>query len=358
MNTLSARRARLQDLIAGQKLDGIIITALVNVRYLSGFTGSNAALVLSSGPPLLITDPRYEIQASEQSDCRVRVVKGPLPRAVGSAIRRKRLRRIGFENNRISYSVYDALREELPPGAELTGAGSPVDALRMVKSADEIELIRSSMLTCSKAYQKAMRKVRPGMTENALAVELEYQMRKLGADGPAFPTIVASGARSALPHAEPTAKAINNNELLLIDMGAQRLGYASDMTRMAHLGRPTRKTKQLYGAVFEAQLAALDAIRPGRTAQSVDRKARAVLESFGLDRFFTHSTGHGLGLEIHESPRIGKGEKTRLAAGMVITAEPGVYIAGGGGVRIEDTVVVTESGCEILTPVAKELLVI
>ena len=183
-------------------------------------------------------------------------------------------------------------------------------------------------------------------------------MRKLGAERPAFDTIVASGARSACPHAEPSEKTIDNNELVLIDMGAQQRGYASDMTRMVSLGAPSRRVRRLYKAVLEAQLAGLDTVRAGISASAVDRGAREVLRQHGLAEQFSHSTGHGLGLEIHEEPRIGKTGKARLEKGMVITVEPGVYIEGFGGIRIEDTVLVTEDGCEVLTPTSKELLVI
>jgi Xaa-Pro aminopeptidase len=180
-------------------------------------------------------------------------------------------------------------------------------------------------------------------------------MRRLGAEKPSFETIVASGERSALPHAHPTGAVLKSGQLLLIDMGAFQDGYASDMTRMLFLGTPGARVRRLYRAVLEAQLAAIDAVRPGVTSAHVDRQARKVLKAYKLDRAFVHSTGHGLGLEIHELPRIGKKDKTPLAAGMAITIEPGVYLEGFGGIRIEDTVVVTPTGCEVLTPTSKEL---
>src|SRR5688572_28489787 len=183
-------------------------------------------------------------------------------------------------------------------------------------------------------------------------------MRRLGAERPSFETIVAGGPRSALPHAEPSPAALRAGELIIVDMGARQEGYCSDMTRMLHFGRPGAKVKRTYGAVLEAQLAASDAVKAGAKTAAVDRAARLVLRRFGLDRAFVHSTGHGLGLEIHEAPRIGSRDKSRLAAGMAITIEPGVYLEGFGGVRIEDTVVVTENGCEILTPSSKELRIL
>ena len=204
----------------------------------------------------------------------------------------------------------------------------------------------------------ALQHFKAGMTETDLAAEIDYSMRKLGADGVAFETIVASGERSALPHARPTGNQIKTDQLLLIDMGANVTGYASDMTRTYAVGKLDSKRKRMYDAVLESQLAAIDAIKPGVSCASVDRAARTSLTRSGFGTLFVHSTGHGLGLEIHEEPRVGRTEKTRLQAGMVITVEPGVYAAGLAGVRIEDTVVVTASGCETLTPTGKELVVL
>jgi Xaa-Pro aminopeptidase len=228
----------------------------------------------------------------------------------------------------------------------------------MVKSAAEIELIRKSVVTNSRAFEAALKRVKPDWTENRLAAQIDFEMRRLGAEGNAFESIVAAGPRSALPHARPTGERLGSNRLLLVDIGAMQEGYSSDMTRVVHLGAPGMKAKRLYKAVLEAQLAAIAAVREGVFAASVDRAARLLLKKQGFDRFFVHSTGHGLGLEIHEAPRIGAREKTRLRAGMVITIEPGAYLNDFGGVRIEDTVAVTAGGCEILTPTTKELVAI
>jgi Xaa-Pro aminopeptidase len=196
------------------------------------------------------------------------------------------------------------------------------------------------------------------MTERAIAAELEYRMRRLGAEKPSFETIVASGERSALPHAQPTVSRLEANRLLLIDVGASLDGYASDMTRVVHTGRASKATRRLYDAVLEAHLAALDLVRPGVTCSAIDGAARKTLKRFGYDQYFQHSTGHGLGLEIHEAPRIGRRIEDVIEQNMVITIEPGAYIPGTGGVRIEDTVLVTEQGAESLTKVPKEFLVL
>jgi Xaa-Pro aminopeptidase len=263
--------------------------------------------------------------------------------------------------------LFDSLKAKLPMRASLERCPSPdekgaaagwIEELRMVKSAVEIDLIRRSVETNSRAFEQVVARVKPGMKESDLAAELEYRMRRLGAAKPAFETIVAGGARSAWPHAQPTAARLRTGGMVVVDMGAMQEGYASDMTRMLYLGVPGAKVKRTYRAVLEAQLAAIDAVRAGASTARVDGAARKVLQAYGLDRAFIHSTGHGLGLEIHEPPRIGKRDKTRLQAGMAITIEPGVYLEGFGGVRIEDTVVVTERGCEILTPTSKDLRVI
>jgi len=231
-----------------------------------------------------------------------------------------------------------------------------VEKQRMVKSATEIELIRRSVEANSEAFESALAVVRPGKTREAdLAAEIDYRMRKLGAERPAFETIVASGPRSAMVHAQPSERILSRNDLVLIDMGATRKGYASDMTRVVHIGRPSSRIKRIYSAVLEAQMAAIEAVRPGVTAARVDLEARRALKQKGLAKAFVHSTGHGLGLEIHEPPRLGKQDKTRLEEGMTITIEPGAYLEGFGGVRIEDVVVVTQSGCEILTRTSKQL---
>jgi len=267
----------------------------------------------------------------------------------------RRVRRLGFERAHLSYDAFDTLRAGMPVNASLEPVAGWLEAHRMLKSEAEIELIRRSVETNSKAFEMALRCVRPGISERDLAAEIDFRMRRLGAEKPSFETIVAAGERSALPHAHPTGAFLRPGQLVLIDMGAFQDGYASDMTRMLFLGTPGARVKRMYRAVLEAQLAAIDAVRPGATTAHVDRQARNVLKAYKLDRAFVHSTGHGLGLDIHEAPRIGKKDKTPLAAGMAITIEPGVYLEGVGGIRIEDTVIVTPTGCEVLTPTPKDL---
>jgi Xaa-Pro aminopeptidase len=347
--------------LAERKLDALLVSAGPNVRYLSGFTGDNANLLVMAGRAILFTDPRYTIQAAQETQGRclqVRIAKGALALDVVAAIRRLRLKRIGFEPARMTCEAHEAFQSRLPMKASLEPVAGWIENLRMIKSADEIARIRRSVETNSRAFEQAVARVKPGMKESELAAELEYRMRRLGAEKPSFDTIVAGGLRGALPHAQPTGAKLERGQLVVVDMGALEAGYCSDMTRMLYLGRPSAKVKRIYGAVLEAQLAAIDAVRAGVSTVRVDRAARNVLKGHGLDRAFVHSTGHGLGLEIHEPPRIGKRDKHKLAAGMAITIEPGVYLEDFGGIRIEDTVVVTQTGCEILTPTAKELRVV
>jgi Xaa-Pro aminopeptidase len=344
--------------LAELKVDALLVTWLPNVRYLSGFTGSNGIVLATPDSITLFTDPRYTIQAQEESHAKVRIAKGPLIKAAIQSIKSKRLKRIGFEKAHLSVETWQTLKEDLHLGATLKPLAGVVEQKRMVKTPEEIERIRRSVRTNSAAFASAVRTIKPGMTETDLAAELEYQMRRRGAEKTAFDTIVAAGPRTALPHAQPTGRAFANHEMILIDMGATQDGYTSDMTRMVFLGNPDAKTRKMYDAVLQAQLSAIAAVREGVTAHRVDRAAREALRSRGLEREFVHSTGHGLGLEIHEAPRLGKKDKTRLVQGMVVTIEPGVYVKGLGGVRIEDTVLVTKNGCEVLTPTSKELMVL
>ncbi len=340
------------------KADAFVVSALPNVRYLTGFTGSNAMAVFAPGFAMLFTDPRYTIQAGQESGCQVRIAKGYLTKAVAALAARKRWKRIAFERNRMAYDAWESLRGLLPSTTRLVPVQGVVEQMRMVKSAEEIALIRRSVETNSAAFEAAVRKIRPGISESDLAAEIEFQMRRRGAEKPAFDTIVATGARTALPHAQPTAQALNGHGIVLIDMGATRDGYASDMTRTLFLGKPDPRLRRMYKAVQRAQQAGVDAVREGVTAGAVDRATRNVLKAHGLEKEFVHSTGHGLGLEIHEPPRLGRRDATVLKAGMVITIEPGAYREGVGGIRIEDTVIVTKNGCDVLTPTSKELTVL
>ncbi len=352
------RRRLIAAGLENRELDAMLVASPANVRYLTGFTGSNGVLLVLPAEAVFFTDPRYAIQSRREISCRTRVCKGPILAAAAAIAAAHRIRRLGFERTHLSYDAFDSLRAGMPVNASLEPVSGWLEAHRMLKSESEIELIRRSVATNSKAFERAAQRVRPGISERDLAAEIDHQMRRLGAEKPSFETIVAFGEHAALPHAHPTGAVLEPGQLVLIDMGAFQDGYASDMTRMLFLGAPGARVKRMYRAVLEAQLAAVDAVRPGVTTAHVDRQARSVLKAYKLERAFVHSTGHGLGLEIHELPRIGRKDKTPLAAGMAITIEPGVYLEGVGGIRIEDTVVVTPTGCEVLTTTSKDLRVI
>ena len=338
--------------------DALMVSWLPNVRYLTGFTGSNGLLLVTPDGSEFLTDPRYNLQAREEVDCKASALKDrSLFHSAARRLSKRGAMRVAFESSRLSVGSHQLLREKLP-GIVWIATEGVVEKLRMVKSADEIEHIRRSVRINSEAFDRAVEHLRPGLSENFFAAEIEFQMRALGAERPSFETIVASGPRSALVHAHPSGDPILNNELLLIDMGAHCEGYASDMTRMVFLGKPGDRVLDHYAAVLEAQMAAIDAVREGVNSTEVDRAARETLAKRGLEKHFVHSTGHGLGLEIHEPPRIARRLNTRLQAGMAITIEPGIYIEGFGGIRIEDTVLVTANGCEVLTPTTKELLTV
>jgi Xaa-Pro aminopeptidase len=356
LTEIDQRRRTLAARLPELKVDALLVSSPANVRYLTGYTGSNGILLLTKSDSHFFTDPRYALEVAQQITCKVHVEKKPLLVAAAAIIKRKRLKKIGFESSWLRYDDYIRVKEDLPLGSALHPIGRIIEEQRMVKSAAEMSLIRRSVATNSEAYSKTIRRVHAGAREMDIAAELDYQMRALGAEKAAFDTIVAAGPRTALPHAHPTPHRLGENELLLIDMGASQEGYASDMTRVAHTGTPPKRILRLYKAVLEAQLAALSSIKAGITTGEVDAAARNVLKRHELDRAFVHSTGHGLGLEIHEPPRIARKDKTKLQAGMAITIEPGAYIDGLGGIRIEDTVLVTEHGCEVLTPTPKDLI--
>jgi len=342
--------------LAARKVRALLVSSPASVRYLTGYSGSNGLVLLTEAEAHFFTDPRYGLDATRSITCKVQVAKRPLLDEAAGVIKRKKLKKIGFEPAWMRFEEFKRLEEHLPGGVSLEPTGGLVEELRLVKSPEEIERIRRSVLLNSEAYARTMRGVHPGVREREIAAELDFQMHRLGAEKTAFDTIVAAGARSALPHAHPTAHRLAVNELLLIDMGACLDGYMSDMTRVCFAGVPPRRVVRLYRAVAEAQRAAVDAVRPGATTVQVDEAARSVLQRHGLEKEFVHSTGHGLGLEIHEGPRVAKKDKTKLKAGMVITIEPGAYIEGFAGVRIEDTVLVTAQGCEVLTPTSKEFV--
>jgi Xaa-Pro aminopeptidase len=351
---MSSSLLKVAPFLAANAVDAFLISNLHNVRYLTGFTGSNAILLVMPEEMIFFSDPRYRLQAAAEVSEKTVIAAGNLFAAATQLAVRKKVKRMAVEQTTMTLGEAELLRGKF----EIRAAAGVIEGMRMVKAPEEIERIRKSVSLNSQAFEQALKKARPGMREYELSAEIDYRMRRLGAEAAAFETIVAAGPRSALPHAKPGDARLEKDQLLLIDMGATLNGYTSDMTRMAHFGKPPKKVREAYDRVLEAQLAAIAAVRPGKTGAQVDKAARDVLKASGLGDAFVHSTGHGFGLEIHEDPRIGKSGKAKLAAGMTITIEPGIYLEGWGGIRIEDTVLVTEAGCEVLTPTSKELRVV
>jgi len=354
------RLGRLRHVTEQHKLDSLLITHAPNLRYLCGFTGSAGALIVTNGGTAFFTDGRYGEQARAQvHGVNVRIVrKSALAAAAEWLAGRARVHRIGIEAGHLTIAERALAVAALRNKSRLIDAPPLVEGLRQIKDADEIARIRTACQLGIQLFDRLKAILRPGVSEAEIAGELELTARKRGAEQMAFPTIIAAGRRSALPHGRASTAAIPPRGFVVCDFGVILAGYCSDMTRMVHVGRPLLKARQVYNAVREAQQAALEAVRPGATTGEVDGAARKTLKRKSLEKYFTHSTGHGVGLEIHEAPRIAAGQKELLRAGMVITIEPGAYLAGDFGVRIEDTVVVTETGCEIVTACSKDLITI
>jgi Xaa-Pro aminopeptidase len=357
------RQTRFQAALERTGLDGLLITHLPNIRYLCGFTGTSGAVVLCESKSVFFTDGRYKEQAGvEVQGSRVVVArKSPLTAAAEwlmANAKKLGLKTLGIEAEHLSVAERSRLAKALPSGLRLRVAPPLVEQARMIKDAEEIERLRAAVLLGASLFDVILEAIRPGAKETEVAAELEYAARRAGADGMSFDTIIASGTRSALPHGRASEAAIPAGGFVVCDFGVILAGYCSDMTRTVHVGQPNEQMRRVYEAVRDAQQAAVGTVRAGVSAGEVDRSARKVLQKKGLGRHFTHSTGHGVGLEIHEAPRLAAGQKDVLQAGMVITIEPGAYIPGVGGVRIEDIVVVTERGCQILTPTGKELITI
>jgi Xaa-Pro aminopeptidase len=329
-----------------------------NIYYLTGFTGDSGILLVQPASVTLFTDGRFTIQAKEEAPgVRTHIHRGgPLVAAIAAYLRRKNRIRAAISPSRLNLANWTILKKAAGKDVRWLAVDGLVDRLRAIKDASEIDRIRDAAQVGSEVMEEVIRLVRPGVTELDLAAEIGYRMRRKGASGESFEAIVAAGTRSALPHARPTARQIGKNELVVLDLGAILRRYCSDLTRTVYLGRAPSRVRRWYQAVLEAQAAARDVVRPGVTTGAVDAAARGLLQRKGLGRYFVHSTGHGIGLEIHEDPRLARGQKAPLETGNVVTLEPGVYIEGVGGIRIEDDILVTPRGAEVLTTAARELL--
>ncbi|HZE25733.1 MAG TPA: Xaa-Pro peptidase family protein [Terriglobales bacterium] len=362
----TARLHSLQLTVDHLQFDTLLVTHPPNLRYLCGFTGSAGALLVSAGGSVFFTDGRYTQQAHDEvRGAKIAIARKAPQTAAAEWLgrqrpgrRTKRSRSIGIEGEHLTVAAIRRLADLLPGHMRLREAPPLVEQARMVKEAEEIEAIRAAVTTGAGLFDRALEVMRPGISEVEIAAEMEYAARKAGAEGMSFETIIASGVRSALPHGRASAAPIQPGGFVVCDFGVILHGYCSDRTRTVWIGPASAEARRVYDAVLEAQQAAIAAVRSGVKAGQVDRSARKMLQKNGLAKYFTHSTGHGVGLEVHEAPRVAKGQQEVLRPGMVITIEPGVYLQGQWGVRIEDMVVVTEHGCEVLTPTQKEFIVI
>jgi Xaa-Pro aminopeptidase len=356
-NSYAHRTGELQKLLRRNSLDALLVTSPADWYYLTGFTGEAGALMVGLRQVTLVTDGRFTVQAAEElRSAKVVEQKEGLYRSCGELLKNQGARRVGFDPDQVTVGQAHLLKKALGKTTQVKEAGGLVAGLRARKDVAELALMRKAAILASEVVEYAIRLLKPGVREFEVAAEIEYQMRRRGASGAAFQSIVAFGARAALPHARPTAKRLRKNELVVLDLGAILGKYCSDITRTVYVGKAPARIRLWYQAVLEAQAAAIQAIGPGKSGGEVDAAARGVLAAYRLDQYFVHSTGHGLGLEVHEDPRLAKGQKTQLALGNVITIEPGVYIAGVGGIRIEDDVAVQQGRNEVLTRASRDFI--
>lgn len=351
------RLARLRERLAQEGLDGLWVTGATNRRYLSGFTGSAGSLLITAGAALLITDGRYISQATAEAPAFTVVRHGAkMLDTLARQAAELGVKALGFEAEHQTVAFFQQARSALE-GVELVPTQGLVEGLRMVKNPEELDLIRRAAQMADAAFDALLPDIRPGVSERDLALALEFDLKSRGAEGLSFPIIVVSGPRSALPHGRPTDRVLQPGDMVTFDWGCIWGGYASDVTRTVVMGEPSPRQREVYETVLAAQLAGLAALRPGITGREVDAVARKVIEDAGYGQYFSHGLGHGVGLDVHEGPRLAAGFDHELAPGMVVTVEPGIYIPDWGGVRIEDLVVITETGHEVLsTGVTKELL--
>jgi len=357
---VSARLGQLRLGMDAAGCDALLVTSLTNIRYLTGFTGSAALLWVDVDGALFVTDGRYAQQSYEQlstaevvADIEVPATGAGQRAAMAARATQHGAHRIGLEAEHVTWAAHQRYTDEWFCGVELVPTVALVEGLRVVKDVGEVARIAAACAIADTALANVRSRLHDGPTERDFAGELDGEMRRLGADDVSFETIVASGPNGARPHARPGNRRIDDGDLVVVDFGALLDGYHSDMTRTFQVGEPTDVQRRMWDVVRDAQQAGLEAVRPGVPAADVDRACRSVIEEAGWGDAFLHSTGHGVGLDIHEAPRVGATDDATIAAGHVVTVEPGVYLPEHGGVRIEDTVVVTEGGCRLLTATAK-----
>ncbi|AMY04701.1 aminopeptidase P family protein [Staphylococcus condimenti] len=347
---------KLRYLFSEKNLDAIIVLSDYNRRYISGFTGTSGALVITPINNYLVTDFRYIDQASDQApDFEIiKRSKGLVPEVI-EVLKQLDVQKVGFEGHLVSYDTYTELNQD---NVSFESISDAIEDIRAIKDQEEINTIKKAAEIVDKTYEYILSIAKVGMTEQELKAELESKMLRLGASGPSFDTIVASGYRGALPHGVASDKKIEEGDMITLDFGAYYNGYVSDITRTFAIGQPDPKLIEIYNIVLEAQQTAVNKIKAGMTGEEADAIARDIIENYGYGEYFGHSTGHGIGLEIHEKPMLAKTAKTKLVPNNCVTVEPGIYIEGLGGVRIEDDIIITENGNEVFTKCTKDLIIL
>ncbi|MDF2543646.1 MAG: yqhT [Herbinix sp.] len=348
---------RVEEILEKQKLDAVLVSNGKNMRYISGFAGETGYVYISKLRHAVITDFRYTIQAEMEAEGYeiITIANGGYEEAINEILKAEQVNRLGFEAEDMLYSNYMSLKDKLQV-EELVPLKDDIARLRRIKTPRELDMIRQAEAIGDKVFTEILTFIKPGMTELEIAARIEYLLKVNGAGGLSFPAIVASGINSSMPHAVPSLKKIENGDFLTMDFGCVYEGYCSDMTRTIVIGKASDKQKEVYNTVLEAQLAALDFIKAGYQGKEVDKVARDIIYKAGYEGCFGHGLGHSVGLFIHESPRLSYMEEDILLPGMIETVEPGIYIKGFGGVRIEDLVVVTEDGHENYTHSDKKLI--
>lgn len=358
MTRYANRVKRLRMLLAEQRLDAFLVTSLIHLRYLTGFTGTNGLGVVTRHGVWFLTDSRYRLQASRQVRSAQRVcTHRPLLEALAEHHCLAYCRRVGFESYVLTFQQYRLLRRSFPRKVFVPTTGL-IEKLLLIKEPSELVSMRAAMKISDRVFRDVVSVLHPGMREKDVAAEITYRQRLAGADGDAFDPIVASGERGSLPHARASDKTLRKGELVTLDFGCTIAGYHSDLTRTVALGRATRQARDIYQLVRDAQEAAIAAAHGDMRASDLDAVARRVIAAGGYGPAFSHSLGHGLGLHIHERPRVSSLSNDTLLAGSVITIEPGIYIPGWGGVRIEDDILLTHTGNDVLTTAPKDLMVL
>lgn len=352
------RIERLRKVMQEQNLPAVLITNAFNRTYVSGFTGSSGYVLITLDRAILLTDFRYMTQAPQQAKLfEVVEHQAKAMETVKELLQKQGITKLGFEQVDVSYGDFLSYQAALP-GVELVPTARLLEVIRMVKDEAELQIMQEAADLADQTFSHILSYIKPGVKELDIALEIEMFIRKNGGTSTSFETIVASGERSALPHGKASDRVLQLNEFVKLDFGAYYKGYCSDITRTVMLGKPTDKHKEIYDIVLKAQLNCLANLKPGITGREGDAYARDVIVKHGYGDFFGHGTGHGLGMEVHESPRLSKTEDTILTPGMVVTVEPGIYLPGFGGVRIEDDAVITDTGIKILTNSTKDFLII